>query len=570
MRFMTQDEALQILKTGANVFLTGEPGAGKTHTINRYVSYLRSCGIEPAITASTGIASTHIGGMTIHAWSGIGVKSALSDMDLDNLLQKERVVRRVRQANILLIDEISMLSSNTLDMVDLVCRTLRSRHEPFGGLQVIFVGDFFQLPPVEKRDARLQREFDDIESEEPYSPFAFSSKAWREANPVVCYLTEQHRQEDAVFLDALSTMRRGRVNETVRACLRGRCVEPPHNAVLTKLFPHNADVDRLNDAELAKLKSTAKIFHMQGSGAPLLVEALKKSCLSPEALALKIGAKVMFTKNHPDGDYVNGTTGEVTAFSPTNGAPIVKIYDGRVVEAEPAAWAVEDNGRKLAEVSQVPLRLAWAITVHKSQGMSLDSALIDLSQAFEYGQGYVALSRLRSLGGLYLRGFNERALQVHPEVLERDQDFRGLSDDASEAFGEMESEKLRDLHEKFVRACGGQMGAGQNIKPKRAKIGSTYDETKELLAKKLSLSDMAKVRGITPGTIIAHLEKLAEEGKIQDHDIAHLMPKRFDKMRPVLEQIKKRNEGKALLTPARNALGSSYTFDELRLARLFL
>ncbi|HCM43578.1 TPA: AAA family ATPase, partial [Candidatus Kaiserbacteria bacterium] len=143
---MKQAEALAILKTGANVFLTGEPGSGKTHTINQYVAYLRSCGIEPAITASTGIAATHIGGYTIHSWSGIGVRRDLTNYDLDRIGQNRNVVRRVGNARILIIDEVSMLSAQTLAMVDAVCRELRRSGQPFGGLQTVLVGDFFQLP----------------------------------------------------------------------------------------------------------------------------------------------------------------------------------------------------------------------------------------------------------------------------------------------------------------------------------------------------------------------------------------------------------------------------------------
>src|SRR3989338_4675038 len=204
---MTQAEALVILKTGANVFLTGEPGSGKTHTINQYVAYLRSCGIEPAITASTGIAATHIGGFTIHSWSGIGVRRDLTKYDLDHISQNRNVVRRVNNTQILIIDEVSMLSAKTLSMVEVVCREIRRNPQPFGGLQTILVGDFFQLPPVNKREA-------DEDAQESFSPethseqFAFFAPAWNTLNPLVCYLSEQHRQEDVTSLEFLSAVRR--------------------------------------------------------------------------------------------------------------------------------------------------------------------------------------------------------------------------------------------------------------------------------------------------------------------------------------------------------------------------
>lgn len=149
---MTQDEALAILTTGTNVFLTGKPGSGKTHTVNRYVRWLRDHEIEPAITASTGIAATHIGGYTIHSWSGIGVRHHLTAHDLGHIAGNRRVVRRVRAAQVLIIDEVSMLAAQTLSMVETVCRKIRGEETPFGGLQVVLVGDFFQLPPVVSRE----------------------------------------------------------------------------------------------------------------------------------------------------------------------------------------------------------------------------------------------------------------------------------------------------------------------------------------------------------------------------------------------------------------------------------
>src|SRR3989344_5343027 len=222
---MLQSTALKILQTGVNVFLTGEPGSGKTHTVNAYVQWLRERGIEPAITASTGIAATHIHGMTIHSWSGIGIKQDLNAYDLDKIAQNERVVRRVRDARILIIDEVSMLSAKTLAIAEAVCREIRQRQVPFGGLQVVLVGDFFQLPPVVRRKENQETEpqisFETGEVEDP-SDFAFSSRVWKEVNPLVCYLSEQHRQEDPAFLDLLSGIRRGIFSAAHRTLLNTR------------------------------------------------------------------------------------------------------------------------------------------------------------------------------------------------------------------------------------------------------------------------------------------------------------------------------------------------------------
>ncbi len=436
---MTQEQALQILKTGANAFLTGEPGSGKTHTINQYVSWLRERGIEPAITASTGIAATHVGGMTIHAWSGIGIKRDLTDWDLEALLEREPLVRRVRATSVLIIDEVSMLDAQILTMVDRATRTLRGVELPFGGLQIIFVGDFFQLPPVSKGEA---------------ARFAFESPSWEEANPLYCYLSEQHRQEDGLFLDLLSALRAGTLTPAHKQTLRERA-SVAATGLKTQLYPHNADVDRINDDALSQIDAPLRMFEMRSEGANALVDALKRGCLSPEALALKEGASVMFTRHNFEAGYVNGTLGIVTSFS-ENGFPVVKTREGAYIEAAPEEWRIDDGPRTLAKIVQVPLRLAWAITVHKSQGMSLDAAVMDLSQAFEYGQGYVALSRVRTLDGLYLSGFNERALAVHPHILERDAQFRGASTAAREAFSTMEGSELAALQQRFVQKSGGR------------------------------------------------------------------------------------------------------------------
>ena len=439
---MTQDEALAILKTGLNVFLTGEPGSGKTHTINRYVAWLQERGIEPAVTASTGIASTHINGMTIHSWSGIGVKRDISDYDIEMIQSREKTAKRLISAKVLIIDEISMLDSSTLDSVDRVLRTLRRRplmpEQPFGGMQVIFVGDFFQLPPVSR-------------GQEP--KFAFESNAWKEANPIICYLNEQHRQEDEDFLELLSAMRHGSLTAAHRARLKSRAGILSKKTVATRLYTHNENVDRINAQSLASIDGKTRIFQMTSRGASALVESLKAQCLSPETLELKEGASVMFTRNNFDHGYANGTLGEVIGFTALN-SPVVKTRSGSTITVEPAEWAIQDGNKILAKITQLPLRLAWAITVHKSQGMSLDAAIIDLSQAFEYGQGYVALSRVRSLSGLFLEGFNERALQLHPKVASADKHFRAYSEAARTKFASLAQSEKEKLEKNFLRAIG--------------------------------------------------------------------------------------------------------------------
>ncbi len=438
---MTQQEALSILKTGANVFLTGEPGSGKTHTINEYIRYVISHKVDAAITASTGIAATHIGGMTIHSWSGIGIKDNLSKYDIDAIATREYITKRIRRASILIIDEISMLSANMIGMIDAVCKAVKHSSEPFGGLQTILVGDFFQLPPVRRT----------LEE----SSFAYDSPAWRDANFITCYLTEQHRQDDAPFLELLSAIRGNFFDELHMELLQQRKTDDIHAPEnIQKLFSHNADVDRVNTNILQKLPGKELIFHMKTRGSKALMASLQKGCLSPEKLALKVNATVMFTKNNQKEGFVNGTLGVVEGFSKLDGQPIVRTREGRSIRVEPMDWSVEEQDRVLARVTQLPLRLAWAITVHKSQGISLDAAVVDLRQVFEYGQGYVALSRVKRLSGLHILGWNERAFHVHPKVLEQDEAFRNGSQSAQTYFSQMEAKEIQKMHTNFMKARG--------------------------------------------------------------------------------------------------------------------
>ena len=222
------------------------------------------------------------------------------------------------------------------------------------------------------------------------------------------------------------------------------------------MFPHNAYVNNINNLELDKLPGELKTFEMVSRGKKPLVAQLKKGCLSPEILKLKTDARVIFTKNDPEHRFVNGTLGMIEGFQKEVDFPIVKTNSGDTITAKPAEWRIEDGGQVLAGISQIPLRLAWAITVHKSQGMSLDEAHMNLSDSFEYGQGYVALSRVRSLAGLFLDGFNNRALEIHPNIKEKDEEFRKQSYLAREEFSKIGNAKLEKMRADFIKRCGGK------------------------------------------------------------------------------------------------------------------
>lgn len=416
---MNQKTALEILKLGHNVFLTGAAGSGKTYLLNQYIQYLKSKNIKAAVTASTGIAATHMNGITIHSWSGMGIKDRITELDLRKLSRNRRVQRRMEKTKILIIDEISMLHAHQLDNVDKICRYLKEEtFLPFGGLQVVLCGDFFQLPPVQKNRSEEVK-------------FAYTSQIWQEMNLKVCYLDEQHRQKDDRMLELLNDIRGARVGEKTWEIILSRenkeiiGIDRP-----TKLFTHNIDVDAINNRELGKIREKPLGYGMRTGGNKKLIAFLKQSCLAPEKLILKKGARVMFVKNNFEEGFVNGTVGDVVGFNPENNFPIVRTLQGQKIIVSPATWEVLEDDISLAKIKQIPLRLAWAITVHKSQGMSLDAAEIDLGKSFEYGMGYVALSRVRKLSGIKLLGINDMALEINEKIYELDQKLMVLSEEA--------------------------------------------------------------------------------------------------------------------------------------------
>ncbi len=409
---MTQHQALKILKSGVNVFLTGSAGTGKTFLLNQFVSYLKKAKIKVAVTASTGIAATHLEGRTIHSWSGIGIRKDMDEKAIKRLVKNKNLYKKIRKTKVLIIDEISMFDADRLDLVDRICKKIREPFLPFGGIQTIVCGDFFQLPPISR-------------GQKPR--FAYESSVWRNSDIKVCYLNKQFRQNDLEFTNILNKIRLNKAGQKELNSLKTRLYKSINSSIKpTQLYTHNINVDKINDYELSRIPKKEMTYYMTSYGNKDLVDFLKKSCLSPEELKLRVGAIVMFVKNNFDAGYVNGTLGKVIDYD-DNEYPVIKIKSGRKIIASPSSWTIEEDDKVIASIKQIPLRLAWAITVHKSQGMSLDTAEIDLSKSFECGMGYVALSRVRTLDNIKLMGINQLALKVNSEIVEKDKEFKELS-----------------------------------------------------------------------------------------------------------------------------------------------
>lgn len=447
---MTQKDALEILKTGKNVFLTGPAGSGKTYLLAQYIDYLKKNKVKVAITASTGLAATHLNGRTIHSWCGMRIEEKMDKRQINNLKNDDELSSRVISAQVLIIDEISMLNANRLDLVNNICQALRQDLRPFGGLQIVLCGDFFQLPPVARgrEDGR----------------FVVESASWSNMDLNICYLNEQYRQEDKNFLEILNAIRKNAIDENILNTLNERLNQPIQSIIkATKLHSHNKDVDLENTYELNQLNGDKRIYEMSSRGISGLIKSLKTNCLAPEELSLKKDAVVMFIKNNFSKGYANGTLGKVLDFDEDSGFPIIEILSGRKIIAGPENWLIEEGSEILASISQIPLRLAWAITVHKSQGMSLDCAEIDLSNTFEFGMGYVALSRVRTLKGIKLLGINDKALQVNQKAIDLDEVLFKESKRCLKDYKKLSAKRIKKEQEEFIKNAGKNKFFGRDL-----------------------------------------------------------------------------------------------------------
>lgn len=562
---------------GHSVFLTGGAGTGKSYTLASYISYLQEQGISHAVTASTGIAGTHIGGMTIHSWSGIGAKESLTPYEMDALEERKYLWDRYQHTKVLIIDEISMLSGTFLDTLNAVCKMMRRNEAPFGGLQVILCGDLFQLPPVTRGSESL----------------VIDAKAWSELKPVVCYLTEQYRQSDSSFTDILNALRTDTLTDDHITTLQERTIteDAIEDLDVTRIYTHNVHVDTINEEKLKKLAGKQESYTMHTHGKEHHVESLKKSCLAPETLHLKKGAHVLFVKNNPEKGYVNGTRGEVIGFN-TQGFPHVRTTSGSEMLVEAAEWSLEnDSGKVMAHINQLPLRLAWAITVHKSQGMSLDEAVIDVSKAFAPGMGYVALSRVRSLDGLHLLGFSRHSLVMHPRIKAFELKLQRMSQNAEARLAELSRTELEEKHKAFREASGAVKSGAKKVRreklerpKKEKKVGPkkkhAWQKTLERFLDGEPLQAIALTQKITHSTAINHLEQAVESGvSIPKKLFADMLPpQRIKRIVSALESVAdarpKTESSKPIpLTPTKEFLeerGFDATYEEIRLCRLLL
>lgn len=396
-----QQGALDVLEGSANnVFLTGHAGTGKSHLVRHFLRG-RDRKSFPVV-ASTGVAAVLTGGRTFHSFFGLGIMEGGFERTVEKALSDRGVVKRLRAITGFVLDEVSMIPGAALSAAETICRMARQKQIPWGGARVVAVGDFAQLPPVTPSGNARE--------------WAFLDEAWRRSDFAPVVLKTVMRTEDAEYLNVLNRVRQGLVDDEVRTYLNRR-VDPDscEESTATFLTPTRVLSDRQNRKRLAEIEHPMREFATVYSGRERGVEQLKKNAPVSEIISLKKTARVMIRVNDPAYQFVNGSVGTVEDVS--DAALTIKLVSGKIVELEKHTFSQLDaEGNAVATATNFPVSLAYAMTIHKSQGVTLERMVVDLRRLWEPGQAYVALSRLRSGDGLTLSGWDEGSIRVDPEV----------------------------------------------------------------------------------------------------------------------------------------------------------
>ncbi|XP_018334205.1 ATP-dependent DNA helicase PIF1 [Agrilus planipennis] len=400
-----QKKVLDACLSGRNVFFTGSAGTGKSFLLKKIIAALPPDVTYP--TASTGVAACHIGGTTLHQFAGIGSGEATLENCYDKA-SKPAAARVWRRCKHLIIDEISMIDGNFFEKIEAVARYIRKNDKPFGGIQLILCGDFFQLPPVVKKDAN---------SKIPKVRFCFQTPVWKKCIQISYELTQVHRQNDMKFIDILNNIRVGNITSEISEKLlaTSKQVIEQNGILATRLCSHTQDADSINQSKLSNLPGDSKVFEAEDSDKSMSY-ILDQQTTVPSTLVLKVGAQVMLMKNiNIASGLVNGARGVVAGFR--EGLPVVKFRNNKDYVAKHERWMVKSIHGGTIIRKQIPLKLAWAFSIHKSQGLTLDCVEMSLSRVFEAGQAYVALSRAQSLETLRVLDMKSSQVYANPDVL---------------------------------------------------------------------------------------------------------------------------------------------------------
>ncbi len=386
-----------LLNSHENIFLTGGPGTGKSFLIREF---LRECPGHVPVVASTGAAAILIGGRTFHSFFGLGIMQGGRQVVVEKALKNKRLRKRLKETITLVIDEVSMLSGETLDCAEHIARAVKKSTLPWGGIRIIAVGDFAQLPPISQG---MEKEW------------CFLSETWTRSRFKKVVLREVKRTEDKPFLDVLEDIRWGKNSERVTSFLNERLVSSEEvETDVPHVFPRRAQTDAFNRARLNEIGFKSRFYETEYGGKEIYIERLKRDAPIPPVLELKESALVMFRMNDPKQRYVNGTVGTIEELE--DECLLVRVKD-KVIEIEPFTFTImDDEGKEAAFASNFPITLAYASTIHKVQGTTLERCHISLRALWEPGQAYVALSRARSGDGITLMDWDASSIRADSAV----------------------------------------------------------------------------------------------------------------------------------------------------------
>ncbi len=397
-----QENALTILEGKSNVFLTGVAGSGKSFLLKHYLKDKDPK--EYPVLASTGAAAILVGGRTFHSFFGLGIMDGGAARAVALALNNSRVRSRVRKAIAIVIDELSMMPGEALAAAEEIARSARKSDEPWGGLRVIAVGDFAQLPPVVKYGQRRV--------------WAFQNPVWEFSAFEPAILSTIMRQEDEGFLSILNNVRKGQCTEEVREFFQDRALQDDGTMQGTRLFPRKDATAKFNEDRLAELSGTVEEYPTEYTGNAKSIETLKKQAPIEEILRIKEGALVMLRQNDPIGRWVNGSLGTIIGKN-EKGQMEVRLLKGTKVKVDKAIFTLSDaEGNPVATAMNFPINLAWASTIHKAQGSTFDRLIVDLRSLWEPGHAYVALSRVRAADGVHITGWSAGSVKISPEVVQ--------------------------------------------------------------------------------------------------------------------------------------------------------
>ena len=396
-----QEAALSLLNGEENIFLTGAAGTGKSFLLKHFMR--ESGDDEFPILASTGAAAILVGGRTFHSFFGLGIFEGGISATIERAVQNKRLAKRIKETEGFIIDEVSMLSGPTLRAAESISRRIRECDEPWGGMRVIAVGDFAQLPPVN-----------------PFSQtkeWAFLDEVWEQSQFKHVALNEIMRTSGDKFLKVLNSIRDGRVTSEVTTFLNARATDLPEIFDGTRLFARKDNVDRYNFQHLEQLEGETRSFETIYSGKAREIENFKKHAPIPDVIHLKEGALVMLRQNDPERRWVNGSLGHIVEMDDEKLG--ITLLKGREIQLEKADFTLLDaDGTPVVTARNFPISLAWAVTIHKAQGSTLDKIWVDIRRLWEPGQAYVALSRVTDPDGLWIEGWDARSIFTDPAVRE--------------------------------------------------------------------------------------------------------------------------------------------------------